>query len=278
MKLYKTLVFQALALTALAVVGCKEEERIGLQDAPDKAKVAIMNVATPNRPTPATSSQVMGYLFFLDNFQLYSQSLVTNKTTGYFLVDPGARVLKIDSAAAIINVAQARGTVNTTNLAADAGKYYSVFITGRVQAPEVVVTTDDLTRPEAGKAKVRVLHLSPDSPSLDISGTVSASPAALQVLFGGNTYKKTTEFKNIDPGFYRLQVREAGSITPISTATTTNQTAPCFFCTGSATNEFTMNLEAGKIYTLVIRGYRSPTTVGQIAGPLSVGGLINLNF
>ena len=278
MKLHKIFVYQLIMLAFLAVTGCQEEERVGLQDAPDTAKVAIVNVATPTRPVPATSSQIMGYLFFMDNRQLYSQSLVTNKTTGYFLVDPGARTLKIDSAAAIINVAQPRGTVNTTNLTADAGKYYSVFIAGRVQAPEVVVTTDDLTRPEAGKAKVRVIHLSPDSPSLDVAGTVAASPAAVPVLFGGNTYKKATDFTNIASGFYRLQVREAGATTALSTATNTNQTAPCFFCTGSATAEFTMNLEAGKIYTLVIRGYRSPTTAGQIANPLSVGGLMNLNF
>ncbi|WP_028666399.1 DUF4397 domain-containing protein [Runella zeae] len=278
MKSYKVFVYQLFAIACMAVAGCKEEERVGLQDAPDKAKVAIMNVATPNRPVPANSNQIMGYLFFLDNRQLYSQSLVTNKTTGYFLTDPGARSLRIDSTAAIINVAQARATVNTTNLSTEAGKYYSVFITGKIQAPDVVVTSDDLTRPEAGQAKVRVIHLSPDSPSLDIAGTVEPSPAALSVLFGGNTYKKTTEFKNISPGFYRLQLRETGSTTPISTVTTNNQTAPCFFCTGTATNEFTMNLEGGKIYTLVIRGYRNPATVGQIAGPLSVGGLINLNF
>lgn len=269
--------YQGLLLIALAGLSCKEE-RVGLQDAPDKAKVAIMNVVTPNRPVPATSSQVLGYVLSIDNRQLYTQALVTNKTTGYFLVDPGARTLKIDSTAAIINVAQARGTVNTTSLTTEAGKYYSVFITGRVQAPEVVVTTDDLTRPEAGKAKVRVIHLSPDAPSLDIAGTVNANLAALEVIFGGNTYKKMSDFKSIAPGFYRLQLREAGSPTAISTSTATNQTAPCFFCTGSAAPEFTMNLEGGKIYTLVIRGYRTPAGAGQVANPLSVWGLINLNF
>ncbi len=262
-------------------MGSCKKERAGLTDEPGKAKIAIVNLVTPNRPTSTTaSSGLQGYYLYMDNSLLFSQSLIPNKTTGYLLADPGNRSIRIDSTETVVNAIRPSAAVNTTSVQAEAGKFYSVFYTGKVQAPEVVVTTDDLGRPPAGKAKIRVIHLSPDAGPLDIAGAFTTATTPPTVLFPDLNYKAQPVFSNIDAGFYRLEVRQRGGATAIGTFTQNNQVIPSFIPGGSIQANFSMNLESGMVYTLVIRGYATPSlaAVGQLANPLSVGALINVYF
>jgi len=280
MNKFKILRNASLIFFIIIFSGC-EKERVGLQDAPDMAKVAVMNVVTPNRPSSVSaSSGLLGYLLYIDNNLLYSTALIPNKTTGYFLVDPGSRVLKADSTQIGTNVTFPSATVSTVNLQAEAGKFYSVFFTGKVQSPETVITTDDLTRPAAGKTHVRVINLSPDAGAIDVAGKFTTASGTAPVLFSNIAYKNATAFTALDGGFYRLEVRAAGSPVALGTYTQDNQIVPLFIPGSSSRTDFSMNLEAGKVYTLVIRGYLDPSiaTVGQIANPLSVGALINVYF
>jgi hypothetical protein len=241
--------------------------------------VAIVNIATPNRPTATTAaSGQQGYLMHMDNILLYNAALITNKTTGYFLVDPGQRSFRVDTTEIGPNVNFPQAAVNTTQLNAEAGKYYTIFYTGKIQTPEVVVTTDDLSRPPAGKARIRVLNLSPDVPAVDIAGRLTTSTSPSSVLFGNITYKTVNAFQDFNPGFYRLELRSAGTTTVLGSFTQDNQAVPLFIPNGSVRSDFSMNFEAGKVYTLVVRGYRDPSLagLGQIGHPLSVGALINI--
>jgi hypothetical protein len=72
--------------------------------------------------------------------------------------------------AALVNTLN--GIANLSGVTLDRGKSVSVFAIGFVngsggQAPVMKAYVDDLT-PIAGQAKVRVIHLAPDSPPVDL--------------------------------------------------------------------------------------------------------------
>jgi hypothetical protein len=277
---YKNNALQYLALGTLILMGaCTKDSREGMMEESGKPKIAIVNIASPNRPTATTAaSGQQGYLMYMDGNLLYNAALITNKTTGYFLAEPGQRSFRVDTTEIGPNVNFPQAPVNTTQMNAEAGKYYTIFYTGKIQSPEVVVTTDDLSRPPSGKARVRVLNLSPDVPSVDIAGRLTTSTSPSTVLFGNLTYKTVNAFQDFNPGFYRMELRAAGTTTVLGSFTQDNQIVPLFIPNGSVRSDFSMNFEAGKVYTLVVRGYRDPSigTLGQIGHPLSVGALINV--
>lgn len=267
--------------SVILMLGSCKKDRAGLTEEPSKAKIAIVNLVTPNRPSSTTAaSGLLGYYLFMDNVRLFTQSLIPNKTTGYLAAEPGNRSIRIDSTETVVNAIKPSAAINSTALQAEAGKYYSVFYTGKVQSPEVVVTTDDLSRPPAGKSKIRVINLSPDAGALDIAGAFTTATTLPTVLFPNLTYKTQPVFSQIDAGFYKLEVRRSGVATAIGTFTQSNQVIPSFIPGGSIQANFNMNFESGMVYTLVIRGYATPSlaAVGQLANPLSVGALINVYF
>ncbi|BCJ95960.1 hypothetical protein acsn021_35290 [Anaerocolumna cellulosilytica] len=64
---------------------------------------------------------------------------------------------------------------------------------------------DNMTNPSSGNAKVRFVHLSPDAPAVDITlqdGTV---------LLPDVSYKQMTQYIEVSPGDYTLEVRVAGT-------------------------------------------------------------------
>lgn len=271
MHTYRVLTIKILGMLFLALAGCKDDERIGLGTEQNKGKVAIMNVASPYR-----AAQPVGMYLYIDDKQLFTTALITNKTTGYVLVEPGQRSLKIDTTRTGPNALFPSATVLNPTLSVAGNTYYSVFITGTLQAPETVILEDNLSRPAAGKAHVRVVHLSPDAPAVDLAGTLVSNTGTSPVLLGNNMYKQTTAFTPVDAGFYRLQVRPSGTTTALPTFTQTNQVVPTFIPAGTAIPEFTMNFESGKIYTLAIRGFVNTADQGETVHPLSVGATINL--
>jgi hypothetical protein len=241
---------------------------------------ANLTIAGPAQPLILEATgpfrQPVGMYLYIDERQLFTTALITNKTTGYVLVEPGERSLKIDTTRTGPNALFPAATVLNPVLALAPDGYYSVFVTGTMQAPEAVVLEDNLARPAAGKAYVRVVHLSPDAPAVDLAGTLAGNGGTPPVLIGNRAYKQVTDFTPVDAGFYRLQVRPAGSETALPTFTQTNQVVSTFVPAGTALTEFTMNFEPGKIYTLAVRGFVNTADKGETVHPLSVGATINL--
>lgn len=271
--------------------GCKEDTREGLNDAPDKAKIAVMQLASPVRLGSSNVTAIpIGYFYNIDGKLAFSQPLVSNRTTGYRLVDPGSRTLTFDSVQAVINVNNSlpKATVKTININAVANTYYSVYLSGKVQAPDDLVTTDDLTRPAGVKAKIRFVHLSPDGPAVDFAGAISTVAGPRPIIIGNRSYKTSSDFVSIDAGLYTFELRGAGSATPITTQSRSGDVVPLIGQL-SATNvqNFNQLIEPGKIYTFIARGYVNPiaaaapiapSTQSQPVFPLSVTGVINSYF
>jgi len=82
----------------------------------------------------------------------------------------------------------------------DAGKAYTVAAANKLANLELVIA-EDSTEPTEGKAKVRVGHLSPDAPTVDV-GLKSGD-----ALFSGASFKGITDYKEVDPGTYDLEIR-----------------------------------------------------------------------
>ncbi len=122
----------------------------------------------------------------------------------------------------------------------EAGKAYTIAATGLVADIEPTIFVDDLTAPAAGNAKVRVYHLSPDAPAVDVK------PAGAAALISGLAFPEASDYLEVPAGSYDLQVTPAGD------------SAVVIDLPGTA-------VEAGKIYSVF-----ATNVVAEIAPELAV--------
>jgi hypothetical protein len=171
--------------------------------------------------------------FFFDNMQVNSNGYGFLKRLGYFGSYAGYKKLEV-KAPGIGRLLLGE------NVAMKGNTTYSIYIAGKKEKLEYVITEDDLTLPAAGKAKIRFVNLSPDADAIDL-GTPGNPP-----LFSGNNYKASTIFQEISAGTVNLELRNA---TGFVTATSTG-----------------VKLESGKIYTIYAKGLVSVLTGDQKFG------------
>lgn len=93
---------------------------------------------------------------------------------------------------------------------------------------DLQVVTDDIVTPEAGKARVRVVHAAADIDTVNVyakGGTDS--------LFDGVDFREATGYKDVDPSITTLELKSANGDVVASPA---------------------VAIEAGKSYTIVVAG------------------------
>jgi hypothetical protein len=95
-----------------------------------------------------------------------------------------------------------------TDVTVAAGKSYTIAASGLLAdsslKPYVFVDEPIL---DAGKSLVRVVHLSPDAPAVDIA------PDGGEALIPNLEFPHATDYAALDPGSYDLEVRVAGTMT-----------------------------------------------------------------
>lgn len=165
-------------------------------------------------------------------------NLTYPNNTGYLSVKPGRRNLKL-------NVTGTSTTVIDATLRLTPGTSYSVFATGAVAQIAPLVLVDDLTKPAAGKAHVRFVHLSPDAPAVDVALQGGA------VVFGNKSFKESTAFTPLGAGTYDLEVRLAGTNTVVLPLPG-------------------ITVEAGKIYTVFAKGFVGGTGAQALGAQIIV--------
>ncbi|HCN84343.1 MAG TPA: hypothetical protein DIT07_12095 [Sphingobacteriaceae bacterium] len=144
------------------------------------------------------------YNFYLDNFIVSNQSVAFSYALPYIYVTAGSK--KVDLIPR--NTTQ---SVASDTILFKAKNYYTIFATGQAN-PEFVVLEDtpaDLANPPAGKSRIRLVNLSPDSPNIDL---FVDGPGGTN-LFTNLAYKANTAFINVEPGAYNLDFRETGTTT-----------------------------------------------------------------
>ncbi|TKB95989.1 DUF4397 domain-containing protein [Pedobacter cryophilus] len=114
-------------------------------------------------------------------------------------------------------------------------KSYSIFIGGKISKDSLVYisTEDNLTAPSANKAKVRLINASPNSPSVDAVFSTNLTDSIPN--FMNTNFRSGTIYTEFDPGNYIIRIRTAGTKTVI-------------------TSDSNLNIVAGKIYTICIKG------------------------
>ncbi|MBC3541895.1 DUF4397 domain-containing protein [Rufibacter sediminis] len=164
---------------------------------------------------------------YVDGTKANSAALMYPMNTGYVQLNAGSRNVKVAPAGS-----SAASAVIDANLTLAAGKNYSVFAAGPLTGLSAVVIEDNLAAPASGKAHVRFVHLSPDAPNVDVVVQGGGN------LFSNVQFKGSTAFTPVDGGNYTLLVQPVGTDVNAVTAT--------------------VNLQAGKIYTVFAKGFLTP--------------------
>ena len=122
--------------------------------------------------------------------------------TPYLTVTPGVHQIQVFAASA----GPAGVALLDTQATFDSGQAYSVLATDRVEQMSAVVLNDALTIDPGTKAYVRLVHLSPDAPSV---ADVTVNGGA--IVASNLPFKGATAYLPVAPGIYRFDVRPAGA-------------------------------------------------------------------
>jgi hypothetical protein len=87
---------------------------------------------------------------------------------------------------------------------------YTVAATGRLQNPNSEVYVDDNTVPASDEVRLRVIHLSPDAPAVDVEG--DGKPLVADLGFGD-----ASEYLTVPAGSSTLRVTPTGETNPVGT-------------------------------------------------------------
>ena len=142
-------------------------------------------------------------------------------------LDAGSYDIKVTAAG------QTAGVI-TAKLPLEAGKYYSVVAVGKLANITAKVVEDDLSPLAAGKARLRVVHASPDAPAVDVAA--KGGP----VLVSNLSFPNASDILTVDSMTADVEVRPAGT-------TTVALAVPG------------LSLEAGKVYTVYAVGLLTGT-------------------
>ena len=203
------------AIFVAPLAACTDEEGDTIEPVPT-AFVSIYN-ASPDAPELDVT---------VDNRPIFSQPLRYTDYTRYLNFYTGDRELKISSF-------NANNALVDTTLNFQPDKAYSVFIADDVADLSAVVIEDDVDAPEAGKALVRMIQLSPDASAVDLVEEDGSS------LFANQTFKQASEFKAVDADTYKLKLNATGSSNQVLSIPDAD-------------------FSAGGIYTIIVRGFATP--------------------
>jgi hypothetical protein len=172
---------------------------------------------------------------------------------GYGTIAPttGSLILSTDTGAETFHVTRTGTTAptlaalaatlisNTSYLVATAG------VVGQVgqAAPRLIIRTDFIPALTNNQSAIRVVHLSPDAPNIDLFNTpAGGQPAAITGLTN-IAYTSASNYTLVASGNYNLTVREAGTGTLIPTQSAGSN----------------VGLVSRKAYTIFIIGLETPT-------------------
>lgn len=147
--------------------------------------------------------------------------------TGYLNFYTGERNFKINP----FNATNA--LIDTTVNFAD-GAFYSMFIVNNLSNVEALTVRDSASAPASGKAKIRFINLSPDANALDVVSNEDTAP-----LFAAQVFKQPSNFIELDAAEASFVIKPAGG-------------------TDELVSVSDINIQPGKFYTIIARGFANP--------------------
>lgn len=211
----RTLTLSLIFALFLFFTGCIKDE-----DAPEPVSVAYVSFfhGSPD----ASELDIL-----VENNRITSQPFKYTNYSGFLNFYTGNRQLRFTS----YNAANA---LLDTTINFQTSKAYSLFLINEANKLKTLVVQDNIDVPSAGKALVRLIHLSPDAAEVDLNIDNSSS-----ILFSEISFKEASAFQEVNPGTRTLQLKPTGE------------------------NDVLINLpdiiiQPDKRYTIVIRGFVSP--------------------
>jgi hypothetical protein len=184
--------YTAVALGSVAGAGAP----FGVQVLKDATSGALLRVLHASPNVRAVTVYVNG--------QVAVKRLATLKWTGYLPLDAGTYDVAIAPAGRPLGQAVLRGRVTL----ADKARYTALArgLAGAQRNKLELALQEDIATAPAAKAGVRVWHLSPDAPRVDIwvNGRKTLSRVA---------YKQASSYLELAAGTYRIQIAVAGTRT-----------------------------------------------------------------
>ena len=147
--------------------------------------------------------------------------------TGYLNFYTGERNFKI-------NPFNASNALIDTTVNFDDGGFYSMFIVNNLSSVEALTVRDSASSPASGKAKIRFINLSPDANALDVISGEGADP-----LFAAQAFKQPSNFVELDAAESSFVIKPAGG-------------------TDELVSVSDINIQPGKFYTIIARGFANP--------------------
>lgn len=149
--------------------------------------------ASPN--APAVDIYVNDILVVSNfNYRSFSQ---------YFPIEPGEYNIKVYPAGQIAN------PVINTNLIAPDRIIATIAVIGTVNEIGLLTIPDPPIAVPLGTVNLRFVHLSPDTPAVNVSTTSGTR------LFSNISYKQIPNYIPVAPGTYAIHIRPVGSLQPI---------------------------------------------------------------
>lgn len=203
-------------LLCFSFSGCMMDD----QDVPEPAALAYLSIYHG-------APSVTGVDIYIDNVKANTQPFLYSSFSNYNSFFIGSRNLKFTPYNGSNNLID-----TTINLVQD--KVYSLFITNESNNLKPFVTEDIWTEPASGKALIRVVHLSPDAPAVDV--TIGDSE---ERFFTNQNYRSISSFKEIDKGTVKLNLKSAGGDDVVVSLPD-------------------VSIQEKRIYTIIIKGYMNP--------------------
>lgn len=190
------------------------------QNSIDPQPVAYVSFYHGSPATPSISIEVDNRLYNTNSFE-YS----TYFDYGRFYT--GKRTFSFKS----VNAAN---SLLDTMVTFEADKAYSFFISEEEGSFVPVIAEDELKTPASGKALIRLVHLSPDTPAINLVIGDNADG-----LFENQAYQEVSDYEEIDGGRLDFHVLTSSENQEVVSAEA-------------------INIREGRIYTLIVRGYAEP--------------------
>lgn len=218
----KKIILLTVLICSIAFSGCNKDQ--SLQD--------IARFMFVNTIPDASSTDCL-----VDGLEANLIPINFGSNSNYWSITPGVRKIKINW----YNNLNQMNELTTQDIAFTGSgvgsgvlKNHTLLLHGTTAAPKFLLVEDVLTAPPVGKALIRVIHASPDAPSVNVFNGTAASP-----LFpAASEFGTINGFISVDATLvgtsYSLQIRNASTNAVIRTQAFT--------------------AASGKIYTLLIRG------------------------
>lgn len=219
------------------------------------AALAFTACSSDSTPAPAqgrvntyhaAASANIGLKVLFDDTE--KSTITYGNSTGYQALSAGSHTIKV-------NVASSGANILTQPVTVEKDKSYSYFVYANSTTTQAgLLTTDDLTAPASGKAKIRLVNLGQGAANpVKLSTTVAAVAdiPGTEAAFGA-----ASPYVEILPGAYNIAVT-----TGATSATVTNGNVGNGTGAGTVANK---TYEAGKIYTVIYRGITGTTVSAEL--------------